>query len=58
LQGDIHKKCIQNFDKEIYWKYTLKRPKKRWEGDVEIDVRKLTSEDRRWMGQAQDRGMW
>jgi len=51
-------KCIQNVDRSLEGKRTLGRPRRRWEGNIRMNLRKLVLEGVNWMHFAQSRDKW
>jgi hypothetical protein len=50
--------CIQHFGWEAEERRPLGRPRRRWEDNIKMDLRKIGFGDVDWIQWAQDRGRW
>ena len=46
------------FNRYTYRKRTLRRPRRRWEDNIRMDLREISINTRNWVDSAQDRNYW
>ena len=54
MHGANHK-CIQSFNGKISGKQSSGRPRRRWEENIEMDLRAVDCDDGDWIDLAEDR---
>jgi hypothetical protein len=51
-------RCLQGFGWEARYKRLLRRPRRRWEDNIKMDLREIGIDGANWIRLAQDRAQW